>query len=123
LRVIGDDDVLEPILPKSPPTADEVAAAAVAEDDTPDVVGDAGRLPWERWVLLGCAVAATLCLVLITIRLSSIADDQRVQTCQTRVFAAQQLGDVDGIGSRSLQREFARELARCVGMDVPDSSD
>jgi hypothetical protein len=105
-----------------------MAGDVVAADDevgagTTEAVG-AGRggRPWERWVLLGCAVAATLCLVLITIRLGSIADDQRVQTCQTRVFAAQQLGDLDGAGSRSAQREFARELARCVGMDVPASS-
>jgi hypothetical protein len=116
-----DEELLEPILPKSPPTADEVRAEEVPEVE---VARTAAGPSWERWVLLGCAVAATLCLVVITIRLTSIAEDQRVQTCQTRVFAAEQLEDFDGRGGRTAQQRFARELAKCVGAEVPaESSD
>jgi hypothetical protein len=116
-----DDELLEPILPKSPPTADDVASAVVEAE--PEAVVAGRRAPWERWVLLGCAVAATSCLVLITLRLSSIADDQRVQTCQARAFASEQLADsgVGGSGGRQAQRLFAEELAKCVGIDQPAS--
>lgn len=118
-----DDELLEPILPKSPPTAPDPSDTAIAADDG-DVVVEAARTgpSWERWVLLGCAVAATLCLVVITLRLTSIAEDQRVQTCQTRVFASEQLADSDG-RSRAAQQQFARELAKCVGLDVPAAGD
>jgi hypothetical protein len=119
-----DDELLEPILPKSPPTADDVARADEVLEPVPDAPGAGLRTPWERWLLLGCAVAATLCLVLITVRLTSIAEDQRVQTCQTRVFASEQLEDFDGRAGRGAQRQFAQELAKCVGLELPaDSGD
>jgi hypothetical protein len=119
-----DEELLEPILPKSPPTADDVRRReAEPEADAEAAPLPAGRAPWERWVLLGCAVAATLCLVVITIRLTSIAEDQRVQSCQARVFAAEQLADSSGRIGRGGQQQFARELAKCVGADVPAAGD
>ena len=115
-----DDELLEPILPKTPPTAGDPPPLLEADTDASAVdLRSQNGSGWERWVLLGCAVAATLCLVIITIRLTSIAEDQRVQTCQTRVFAAEQMADFDGPSGRAAQQRFARELAKCVGIDVP----
>jgi hypothetical protein len=118
-----DEDILEPILPKHPPTEREVLereAAAVAEAAT---VTTAVRPSWDRLVLVGCAVVATLALVIVALRTNSIAKDQRIQTCQVRIYAAQQ--NADGFSSRQSQQRLARDLAECVGIDPPvdDASD
>ena len=113
-----EDDILEPILPKHPPTERDVleaeaeAAAAAAPSAT------AGHPSWDRIVLVACAVVATLALVVVAARTSSIAKDQKVQTCQIRVYAAEQLSDSSsGFSGRGSQRRLAQELAECVGLD------
>jgi hypothetical protein len=108
-----EDDTLEPILPKHPPIAGETPPAAT---EAPAIDAPAVRPGWERLVLLGCAVVATLALVVCALRLSSIADDQRVQTCQTRAFAEEQLA---GSNTGGQPRRLGESLARCVGLDVP----
>ena len=123
-----DEELLEPILPKSPPTAPDPASTVAADDDG-DVAagtvsgGRAGGPSWERLVLVACAVVATLCLVIISLRLSSIAEDQQVQSCQTRVFATQQFDDFRGSSGRASQQRYARELAECVGVELPADAD
>ena len=116
-----DEDILEPILPKHPPTEREVLeleAAALPEATTL-------RPGWDRMVLVGCAVVATLALVFIALRTNSIAKDQRVQTCQIRVYAAEQLSDSGAFSGRGSQRRLAEQLAECVGLETPvdDESD
>ena len=110
-----DEDMLEPILPKHPPTEREVleleASAALAASSSG--VGPS----WDRLVLVGCAVVATLALVVVALRTNSIAKDQRVQTCQIRVYAAEQ-SDA-GFSGREAERRLARKLAECVGIDPP----
>ena len=122
-----DEELLEPILPKSPPTApDPASSAGDAGTDGPveAASGRGGDGPsWERLVLVGCAVVATLCLVVISLRLSSIAKDQQVQSCQTRVFAEQQFDDFRGSSGRASQQRYARELAECVGVELPADAD
>ena len=113
-----DEDTLEPILPKHPPTEREVAEAAVAAAEPAAV---SSRPSWDRLVLVGCAVVATLALVIVALRVGSIADDQRVQTCQVRVYAAEQSSF--GSGGRQTQERLARELAKCVGVESPDDAD
>ena len=111
---LRDEDILEPILPKHPPYQrdDEVAEAS----DAAAVTGVASARPsWDRLVLVGCAVVATLALVVVAMRASSIAEDQRVQTCQIRVYAAEQGGF--GSAGRESQRRLTEELAKCVGLD------
>ena len=113
-----DEDVLEPILPKHPPTERDVAAAqAVA----PETVGSSSARPsWDRLVLVGCAVVATLALVVVALRANSIAEHQRVQTCQMRVYAAETNLDATG---RAGQRALAEQLAECVGIDPDTDAD
>ena len=116
-----DEDMLEPILPKHPPTERDVhelePAAAMSQTTTP------ARPSWDRLVLVGCAVVATLALVIVALRTNSIAKDQRIQTCQVRVYAAEQ--GADGFSGRESQQRVAREFAECVGIDPPsdDSTD
>ena len=115
---LKDDDTLEPILPKHPPTA---ADPVLAPHDGPaEVASGTGssssrtRPPWDRLVLVGCAVVATLALVVCAMRLSSIADDQRLQACQVRVYAEEQ---IDGGRDRSTLRE---RFAECIGVGIED---
>lgn len=112
-----DEDILEPILPKHPPTEREVLEAEAAAA-APATAG--GRPSWDRIVLVGCAVVATLALVVVALRTSSIAKDQRVQTCQIRVYAAEQGGSA---GGRDFQRRLAAELADCVGIEPAADED
>jgi hypothetical protein len=60
---------------------------------------------------------ATLALVVVALRTNSIAQDQRVQTCQVRVYAAEQGALVNSSGRQSQER-IARALAKCVGLDA-----
>jgi len=112
-----DEDILEPILPKHPPTEREVVEAELAP---PGLATAAARPSWDRMVLVGCAVVATLALVVVAARASSIAKDQKIQTCQIRVYAEEQneSSSFDG-GGRESQRRLARGLADCVGLDPP----
>jgi hypothetical protein len=71
-------------------------------------------------------VVATLALVIVAARTSSIAKDQKIQTCQIRVYASEQLSDSSsGFGGRGSQRRLAEELGKCVGLDpaVDDDTD
>ena len=113
----SDDDTLEPILPKHPPPVDDVAAAAAAAalaEAAAAAPGAVARPAWERWVLLGCAVVGALSLVVCALRLSSIAEDQRLQACQVRIFVDQR----GGANGSDLQQRFAE----CVGADDGSSS-
>lgn len=110
-----DDDTLEPILPKHPPTAAEPSPPAFGAGSA-EGAGVASSAPrgtpaWDRLVLVACAVVATLALVVCALRLSSIAEDQRLQACQVRVYAEEQLAGSD----RSSLRD---RLADCVGVDT-----
>ena len=122
-----DEDMLEPILPKHPPTArDDLGEGGVVDAEATEaraVVGGASRPTWDRLVLVACAVVATLALVVVALRANSIAEDQRVQTCQVRVYAAEQAGF--GNGTRASQRRLAERLAECVGAepDVDEETD
>jgi hypothetical protein len=106
-----DEDMLEPILPKHPPYA-SAEGAAPSPPGAP-VAPPAARPSWDRLVLVGCAVVATSALVVVALRASSIAEDERIQTCQIRVYAAEQ----DGFTGRETQQRLARALAKCVGAD------
>ena len=113
VRPRDDEDILEPILPKHPPyQRDEPDADASPATSAP---APRGRPSWDRLVLVGCAVVATLALVVVALRVTSIADDERIQTCQIRVYAAEQSGFADG--GRDSGRRLARELAECVGIE------
>ena len=118
-----DEEILEPILPKHPPTEREVFEREAAEAASAAAPVVAPRPSWDRLVLVGCAVVATLALVIVALRTNSIARDQRIQTCQVRVYAAEQSGD--GFSGRESQQRLARELADCIGLDPPadDSTD
>ena len=83
--------------------------------------GDRTRPSWDRLVLVACAVVATLALVVIALRTNSIAKDQRVQTCQIRVYAAEQGGL--GNSSPGSGRRLAQELAECVGIEPEADAD
>jgi hypothetical protein len=67
----------------------------------------------------GCAVVAALSLVVVAMRASSIAEDQRIQTCQIRVYAAEQ---AEGFSGRGSQERLARQLSECIG-DDPSADD
>jgi hypothetical protein len=56
----------------------------------------------------------------VALRTNSIAKDQRIQTCQVRIYAAQQ-GE-DGFSGRQEQQRLAQDLAECVGIDPPAES-
>ena len=120
-----EEELLEPILPKHPPYQREGEPAPATEPD--DGVGVAaapgaviaGR-PWERWVLVGCAVVAALSLVVVALRVSEIAEHERVQTCQARAFAEQ---TSDRFSGRADQDDFARGLRECVGIEDPGAED
>ena len=119
-----DEDMLEPILPKHPPTArDDLGEGGVVDAEATEaraMVGGASRPTWDRLVLVACAVVATLALVVVALRANSIAEDQRVQTCQIRAYAAEE-GAFEATG-RSAQRRLAQRLAECVGIE-PDAAD
>ena len=118
-----DEEMLEPILPKHPPyqrddVEDEPPGDAVGGAALASTAGARERLSWDRLVLVGCAVVAALSLVVVAMRASSIAEDQRIQTCQVRVYAAEQAGSFGrGSGER-----IAEGLAECIGGD-PAGSD
>ena len=119
--------MLEPILPKHPPYQREGVAEAGADAGVSGAVAvdgagssPSGRLSWDRLVLVACAVVAALSLVVVAMRASSIAEDQRIQTCQVRVYAQEQA--TSSFGGRGTQERLARELAECVGDEPsPDS--
>ena len=116
-RARTDEDTLEPILPKSPPVAPEPGrpgAAAAAEPDGGG--GSSGRQTWERRLLLGCAVVATLALVFCALRLNSIAEDERLQACQSRAYIDAQVSSTRG----NLTDDFRDALAACSGGE-PDA--
>ena len=118
-RLPRDEDTLEPILPKHPPTerdVQELEAAAAASEAARST--GAARPSWDRLVLVGCAVVATLALVIVALRTNSIAKDQRIQTCQIRVYASEQLAGSGGFSGRGQER-LQRELAECVGIEPP----
>jgi hypothetical protein len=120
-----EEHLLEPILPKHPPYQREGEAVA-GEDGEAVEAGPAragvalGGRSWERWVLLGCAVVAALSLVVVAMRVSEIADHERVQACQARAFAQQ---SAEGFSGRNSQERFGRELGECVGLDVSETDD
>ena len=112
-----DEDILEPILPKHPPyQRDDAEADAVS---SPAVGATAPRPSWDRLVLVGCAVVATLAMVVVALRATSIAKDERIQTCQVRVYAAEQSGFSSG--GRESGRRLAEKLAECVGVDQTEA--
>ena len=117
-----DDDILEPILPKHPPVAGEPSSPPEDAVATAPVASGAGP-PWHRTVLVACAVVATLALVFCAVQLSSIAEDQRLQACQVRVYAEETIvaeGDPARRGGATLRQRFAD----CLGVDVaPDDDD
>lgn len=111
-----EDDSLEPILPKHPPVAREdvpLTEPAVAVTDDPP----RPRPSWDRLVLVGCAVVATLALVVCAIRLTSIAEDERLQACQVRVYAEEQI-TAQGRRSGLSTEQFRERFADCVGIDL-----
>lgn len=111
-----EDDSLEPILPKHPPVARDdvpVGEPAVAVTDDPP----RPRPSWDRLVLVGCAVVATLALVVCAIRLTSIAEDERLQACQVRVYAEEQI-TAQGRRSGLSTEQFRERFADCVGIDL-----
>ena len=115
-----DEEILEPILPKHPPYQREDGSEGVAGGDGDPAVGpdrgDRGDRPsWDRLVLVGCAVVAALSLVVLAMRASSIAEDQRIQTCQIRVYAQEQATGT--FGGRGAQERIAQDLAECIGDD------
>lgn len=115
---LTDDDTLEPILPKHPPTAADPSPPAPDPGSAEGAAGAAssasrGTPAWDRLVLVACAVVAALALVVCALRLSSIAEDQRLQGCQVRVYAEEQLAGSD----RSSLRD---RLADCVGVETDD---
>ena len=113
-----DEDMLEPILPKHPPTEREVV---VDEAPVAAAVGPSSRPSWDSLVLVGCAVVATLALVIVALRTNSIAEHQRVQTCQIRLYAAEQAAFDQG-GPEG-QRILGRKLADCIGIDPESDED
>ena len=124
VRPRDDEDLLEPILPKHPPyQRDDAADVALDEPSSGAGATAAGsaRPTWDRLVLVGCAVVATLALVVVAIRATSIANDERVQTCQIRVYAAEQSGF--GSDGRESGRRLAQELAECVGIEPEADED
>ena len=113
--------MLEPILPKHPPyQREDVEEAEPAGPTGSATAVAANRLTWDRLVLVGCAVVAALSLVVVAMRASSIAEDQRIQTCQVRVYAQEQA--TSSFGGRGTQERLARELADCVG-DEPSADE
>ena len=113
------DDSLEPILPKHPPVArDDIpfTEPAVAVSDDPPAPRP--RPSWDRLVLVGCAVVATVALVVCAIRLNSIAEDQRLQACQVRVYAEEQVLAQGGRRSGLSTEQFRERFADCVGLDL-----
>ena len=121
-----EDDGLEPILPRHPPTAPPEPPAGELTTATGDAVAVAagaigGRRSWERWLLLGCAVVATAALVVCAFRLDAIAHDQRLMACQAESYLVEQIDNSSG-RFRQSDRVLLERLAKCIGMD-PDDSD
>ena len=112
------DDSLEPILPKHPPVArDDVPLTEPAVADSDEPPAPRPRPSWDRLALVACAVVATLALVVCAIRLNSIAEDQRLQACQVRVYAEEQLV-AQGRRSGLSTEQFRERFADCVGLDL-----
>ena len=112
-----DEDMLEPILPKHPPTEREV----VVDEGLPAATAHPSSRPsWDRLVLVGCAVVATLALVVVALRTNSIAEHERVQTCQIRLYAVERSAYDSG---REAQQRFGRTLAECIGLDPEADED
>ena len=116
-----DEDTLEPILPKSPPVAPEPGSPPVAEAADVEAASLPGRPAWERWLLLGCAVVATLALVVCALRLNAIAEDERLQACQARVYVEAQLES--GRGFNPTDSSFREQLGACIGVDPSADTD
>ena len=116
-----DEDMLEPILPKHPPTqrSDEAVADVRGVSATLGAWDRGPRPSWDRLVLVGCAVVATLALVVVALRMNSIAQDQRVQTCEIRVYAAQEddRRELFGAEAREAEQRVADQLAECIGIE------
>jgi hypothetical protein len=113
------DDSLEPILPKHPPVARDdtpLTEPAVAVSEEPPAPRP--RPSWDRLVLVGCAVVATLALIVCAIRLNSIAEDERLQACQVRVFAEEQLRSNQPSSSRFSADRYQEMLAECIGIET-----
>lgn len=119
------DDSLEPVLPKHPPMArDDVPLTEPAVAVSDDPPAPRPRPSWDRLVLTGCAVVATLALIVCAIRLNSIAEDERLQACQARVFIQEQARSQNR-GSVGTNERFRERLAACIDRDVEtiDSED
>lgn len=104
----SDDDSLEPILPRHPTELSELPKDPPAPRPRPS---------WDRLVLVGCAVVATFALVVCAIRLSSIAEDERLQACQSRVYAEEQIV-AQGRRAGLSTEQFRERFAECVGLDL-----
>ena len=118
-----EDDSLEPILPRHPPTA-PIDPVPRTEGDVEVASAASGaaspRRPWERWLALACAVVATLSLVVCALRLNAIAADQRIEACQVEAFIEQQLASNRSRGIDIDETSFRDKLADCIGVD-PDA--
>lgn len=116
-----EEDTLEPILPKSPPVAPEPGPPGVSAAVEP-AAAVPPRPGWERWLLLGCALVATLALVVCALRLNSIAKDERQQSCQARAYLEEQLDNQRGRFDTSDDAMLDR-LAACIGVERDDPGD
>ncbi len=118
----SDDDSLEPILPKHPPVArDDVPLTEPAVAVSDDPPAPRPRPSWDRLALLACAVVATLALIVCAIRLNSIAEDERLQACQVRVYIEEQARAGRG-GAAGANERFQERLSECIDLD-PESDD
>lgn len=108
----SDDDSLEPILPKHPTELSQLPKEPLAPRARPS---------WDRLVLVGCAVVATLALIVCAIRLNSIAEDERLQACQVRVFAEEQVRSNPPSSSRFSADRYQERLAECIGIEIEDT--
>ena len=114
-----EDDSLEPILPRHPPTAPPEGAPEVVSAVT---VAEAGRRSWDRWLLLACAVVATVALVVCALRLNAIAADQRLEACQVEVYIEESIQNRGRNGFDPGDDRIRERLAGCIGVD-PDAED
>lgn len=114
------DDSLEPILPKHPPVArDDVPLTEPAVAVSEEPPAPRPRPSWDRLVLLGCAVVGTLALIVCALRLNSIAENERLQACQVRVFAEEQVNQPSS--SRFSADRYQERLAECIGIEIEDT--